>query len=148
MLHTGPGSGLLRHRQPTRVSSTTGPVTSLSVHLSGYLLRAQEDVAQQGCEPVTCLVVAGGVAANAAVRAGLQEVADHFGIPAVFPPTKFCTDNGIMVAWTGMERLRRGLYNAPPAPDAVEKHVDVLPRWPLGPVDPWPPNPRSLAEDR
>ena len=47
-----------------------------------------------------------------------------------------CTDNGLMVAWTGVERLALGLYRAPPPEGAVEANVDVLPRWPIGPVDP------------
>lgn len=50
---------------------------------------------------------------------------------------RYCTDNGLMVAWAGVERLRLGLCSAPPADAAaVERHVDVLPRWPLGPTDP------------
>jgi hypothetical protein len=50
---------------------------------------------------------------------------------------RYCTDNGLMVAWAGVERLRLGLANAPPSSlAAVEGAVDVLPRWPLGPVDP------------
>ncbi|KAG2422119.1 hypothetical protein HXX76_016266 [Chlamydomonas incerta] len=90
---------------------------------------------------VRSLVVAGGVAANAAVRAGLSEVAAEFGLPCVYPPIKYCTDNGLMVAWTGVERLRLGLYSQPPAPadaagDRLDAHVQVIPRWPIGPMDP------------
>jgi N6-L-threonylcarbamoyladenine synthase len=69
------------------------------------------------------LVVAGGVAANAAVRAALGQAADAAGFALVAPPVRLCTDNAVMVAWTGIERLRLGL-------------VDTLdfaprPRWPL-----------------
>ena len=97
-----------------------------------------EDASQQASPPVTCLVVAGGVAANRTVRAGLEAVAAEAGVPCVCPPVQHCTDNGLMVAWTGIERLRLGLFRAPP-PDseaAVAANVDVLPRWPIGPVDP------------
>lgn len=97
-----------------------------------------EDAAQQASPPVTCLVVAGGVAANRTVRAGLEAVAAEAGVLCVCPPVQHCTDNGLMVAWTGIERLRLGLFRAPP-PDseaAVAANVDVLPRWPIGPVDP------------
>jgi len=97
----------------------------------------KDDCAQHGGEMATCLVVAGGVAANTAVREGLTAVAGEFGIPCMYPPIKYCTDNGLMVAWAGVERLRLGLFTMPPADtSAVEKHVDVLPRWPLGPTDP------------
>ena len=103
-----------------------------------------EDAAQQslqqgggGAPPVSCLVVAGGVAANRTVRAGLEAVAAEYRIPCVCPPVQHCTDNGLMVAWTGVERLRLGLWRAPPPDEgAVMANVDVLPRWPIGPVDP------------
>lgn len=42
-----------------------------------------------------------------------------------------------MVAWTGIERLRLGLcQRPPPSVEAVESNVEVLPRWPMGPIDP------------
>jgi len=71
----------------------------------------------------TALVVAGGVAANAAVRASLGRVAGERGLPLVAPPIRLCTDNAVMVAWAGVERLRRGL--ADPLGHAPR------PRWPL-----------------
>jgi N6-L-threonylcarbamoyladenine synthase len=72
---------------------------------------------------VTALVVAGGVAANGAVRAALGRLAKARGLPMLAPPLSYCTDNAVMVAWAGFERLRHGL-------------VDPLshnprPRWPL-----------------
>ncbi|GFR51699.1 hypothetical protein Agub_g14143 [Astrephomene gubernaculifera] len=88
---------------------------------------------------VRSLVVAGGVAANSAVRAGLSEVAAEFGLPCVYPPVRYCTDNGLMVAWTGVERLKMGLYQQPPRlreEAALDMHVQVIPRWPIGPMDP------------
>jgi N6-L-threonylcarbamoyladenine synthase len=73
------------------------------------------------------LVVAGGVAANAAVRAALaaQAEAAHGGrkVRLVAPPLRLCTDNAVMVAWAGIERLRLGL--ADPLDHAPR------PRWPL-----------------
>jgi N6-L-threonylcarbamoyladenine synthase len=69
------------------------------------------------------LVVAGGVAANAAVRAALAEAAQAVGFELVAPPVRLCTDNAVMVAWTGIERLRLGLVGG----------LDFAPRprWPL-----------------
>lgn len=54
------------------------------------------------------LVVAGGVAANQALRAGLEGVAAEAGAQLVMPPIALCTDNGAMVAWAGAERLALG----------------------------------------
>lgn len=50
------------------------------------------------------LVVAGGVAANSLLRAELGAVAAAAGLELVCPPPQLCTDNGVMVAWAGLER--------------------------------------------
>lgn len=47
------------------------------------------------------LVVSGGVASNQLVRQQLQKVAAEGGLDLVVPPAKWCTDNGVMVAWAG-----------------------------------------------
>ena len=72
------------------------------------------------------------MAANQAVRTQLTAVVEKAGLVMVCPPIRMCTDNGVMVAWTGLERLKLGLYDAPPAKDALEYSVEVRPRWPLG----------------
>ena len=103
---------------------------------------------------LSCLVVAGGVAANATVRERLAAVAAEEGLPLVLPPPRWCTDNGVMVAWAGMERLALGLAEEAPteaqvAEPAAEdgdgddvgraggsrREVPLLPRWPLGERD-------------
>jgi N6-L-threonylcarbamoyladenine synthase len=71
----------------------------------------------------SAMVVAGGVAANRSVRAALSEVAAAAGVTLVAPPARLCTDNAVMVAWAGIERLRAGLT------DPLE-HAP-RPRWPL-----------------
>jgi N6-L-threonylcarbamoyladenine synthase len=71
----------------------------------------------------TCFVAAGGVAANHALRQKLTEIAAEQGVGFAAPPPKLCTDNGVMVAWAGLERLRLGLQNGLDTP--------ARPRWPL-----------------
>ena len=73
--------------------------------------------------PMDTLVVAGGVAANLYLRGRLEEVAAKHGARLVAPPVKLCTDNGAMIAWAGIERLRLGRV------DALD--VAPRPRWPL-----------------
>jgi N6-L-threonylcarbamoyladenine synthase len=74
------------------------------------------------------LVVAGGVAANAALRESLSRLAARAGLQFVAPPQALCTDNGAMIAWAGLERLRLGLV------DGLD--FAPRPRWPLDPDAP------------
>lgn len=73
--------------------------------------------------PVTALVIAGGVAANRSIRAGLESLATLKKLPLIAPPPALCTDNGAMIAWAGIERLALGLTDG----------LDFAPRarWPL-----------------
>jgi N6-L-threonylcarbamoyladenine synthase len=68
---------------------------------------------------IETLVVAGGVAANVYLRGRLEAL----GVRLVAPPIRLCTDNGAMIAWAGIERLRRGMT------DSLD--FAPRPRWPL-----------------
>ncbi len=74
------------------------------------------------------LVAAGGVAANETLRKRLEATAAAAGFAFSAPPQKLCTDNGAMIAWAGIERLRLGLT------DALD--FAPRPRWPLDPSAP------------
>lgn len=69
------------------------------------------------------LVVAGGVAANGAIRNALGGLSTAEGFSIKIPPPGLCTDNAAMIAWAGVERSRLGLFDG----------LDVPPRarWPL-----------------
>ena len=69
------------------------------------------------------LVIAGGVAANQAIRARLVTAASKEGFTLVAPPIRLCADNAVMIAWAGAERLALGLD------DSLD--VAARPRWPL-----------------
>uniref|UniRef100_A0A803LI55 Glycoprotease 1 n=1 Tax=Chenopodium quinoa TaxID=63459 RepID=A0A803LI55_CHEQI len=78
-------------------------------------------------------VVSGGVASNQYVRARLDQIAKNIGLQLVCPPPSLCTDNGVMVAWTGIEHFQMGRFDPPPPADEPEDTVyDLRPRWPLG----------------
>jgi N6-L-threonylcarbamoyladenine synthase len=73
----------------------------------------------------TALVVAGGVAANRAIRIALTALAGTRGLPFVAPPLWLCTDNAAMIAWAGALRFEAGLVDELDAPARA--------RWPLDP---------------
>jgi N6-L-threonylcarbamoyladenine synthase len=58
------------------------------------------------------MVVAGGVAANKSVRAAMSSCAARRGVVMHCPPPRLCVDNGVMVAWSGVERLHLNLWYA------------------------------------
>ena len=74
------------------------------------------------------LVVAGGVAANATLRARLTGIAASRGIAFVAPPLRLCTDNAVMVGWAAIETLRAARASGVAAD---ELGVSPRPRWPL-----------------
>lgn len=78
-----------------------------------------------GADGATALVVAGGVAANQAVRSALTELAQVSGLRFVAPPLWLCTDNAAMIAWAGAERFAAGLTDSLDTPARA--------RWPLDP---------------
>ena len=97
-------------------------VADVLVDRCEHALQAFErDIGAQS-QPST-LVIAGGVAANAALRARLEELCSQRGARLVAPPAEFCTDNAAMIAWAGCERLRMDLRSS--------LDVAARPRWPL-----------------
>ncbi|HYN46480.1 MAG TPA: tRNA (adenosine(37)-N6)-threonylcarbamoyltransferase complex transferase subunit TsaD [Allosphingosinicella sp.] len=79
----------------------------------------------EAADGATALVVAGGVAANQAVRRALTDLAAGHGLPFVAPPLWLCTDNAAMIAWAGALRFEAGLTDGLDAPARA--------RWPLDP---------------
>ena len=81
-------------------------------------IKCQRALDAAGCET---LVVAGGVGANARLRAKLAEVTAQRGGRVCFPRPAFCTDNGAMIAFAGALRLQAGQHE--------DASVRVMPRW-------------------
>jgi N6-L-threonylcarbamoyladenine synthase len=94
-------------------------VTDVVANRAGHAMHAFHDL--HGHAGV--LVVAGGVAANAAIREALRHAANARQFRLVAPPARLCSDNAAMVAWAGAERLAEGWT------DALD--VAARPRWPL-----------------
>lgn len=69
------------------------------------------------------LVIAGGVSANTALRAAMKTMMDDIRGEVFYPSLAFCTDNGAMIAYAGMQRLKAG--------QVCELSAKAKPRWPL-----------------
>ena len=116
---------------PDSPSSGSGPTPSPFVpsNVEGHVPGdgASTSLGMNGRErKPTALVVAGGVAANSAVRTALAQLAADHGLRFVAPPLWLCTDNAAMIAWAGAERFAAGLT------DPLD--VAARPRWPLDPT--------------
>jgi len=74
------------------------------------------------------IVIAGGVSANKQLRADLAKLAEKIGGEVYYPRTEFCTDNGAMIAFAGMQRLKNG--------DVTDLSVEARPRWPIDQLTP------------
>ncbi|MBI1391344.1 MAG: tRNA (adenosine(37)-N6)-threonylcarbamoyltransferase complex transferase subunit TsaD [Alphaproteobacteria bacterium] len=99
--------------------------TAVAEHLAARTARAIANAAFEN----RLLVVAGGVAANCEIKGALARVAGEAGWRLAFPPPKYCTDNGAMIALAGAERFAAGL--APPMAEALAFAPKA--RWPLAP---------------
>lgn len=74
------------------------------------------------------VVIAGGVSANRHLRAKLEALANSIGGEVYYPRTEFCTDNGAMIAYAGMQRLKNGEHS--------DLGVKAFPRWPIDTLKP------------
>ncbi len=70
------------------------------------------------------LVVAGGVSANRALRERLKLSMSKLNVETYFPSFDYCTDNGVMIAYTGCLYLLSGKKDSNLA-------IQVKARWPI-----------------
>jgi N6-L-threonylcarbamoyladenine synthase len=124
----------VRHHVQGLAPLAAGDVADLCADFEGAVAESVADRVARGIaiaadlHPNLCLrhlVVAGGVAANSALRSALAEVAGNAGYALSVPPLALCTDNAAMVAWAGAERLARGFT------DGLDFAARA--RWPLDP---------------
>lgn len=114
--------GLPEPRRADIAASFQAAITEVLIEKTRRAL-AEAETRTGACPP---LAIAGGVAANGAIRSGLEHLAAELGTSLIAPPLALCTDNAAMIAWAGIEQLRLG----PPDPAALV----ARPRWPLDPA--------------
>ena len=73
-------------------------------HAQSAILKVQHKLEQPGQSQADWEVYTGGVACNQLVKQRLGNLASITGLELVAPPPRLCTDNGVMVAWAGIER--------------------------------------------
>lgn len=90
-----------------------------------FIIKCRRALQQTG---LNRLVIAGGVSANLALRAGLQAMVEKNKSELFYAQPRFCTDNGAMIAYAGCQRLLAG--------ETASLALDVKPRWPLATLMP------------
>jgi len=76
------------------------------------------------------LVFSGGVACNDFLYTAITQMAEQFGFRVVRPPRKYCTDNGVMIAWNGVEKWLANKTNAKSNLDLDS--ISIQPKSPFG----------------
>ncbi len=69
------------------------------------------------------LVIAGGVSANTMLRSEMKALMQQLKGEVFYPSLAYCTDNGAMIAYAGMQRLKAG--------ETLALSSQAKPRWPL-----------------
>jgi N6-L-threonylcarbamoyladenine synthase len=113
------GPNLTRGQHADVAASFQRAVVDVLADRAGHAM----DMMRERFPQASLLVVAGGVASNASVRAGIALAVQSRGFRLVAPPVRLCSDNAVMVAWAGVERLLLGWSDSL---DAIAR-----PRWPL-----------------
>jgi N6-L-threonylcarbamoyladenine synthase len=111
--------GLTRQDRADLCAGFQAAVADVLVEKTRRAMRVATDISGR---PVP-LAVAGGVAANSTIRAGLETISVENGVEFVAPPLALCTDNAAMIAYAGAELFRRGHRD--------DMTLAARPRWPL-----------------
>lgn len=83
-------------------------------------------IAKEQCPTLKHFCISGGVAANKTIRRALQTLTQKQGLSFCAPEQKFCTDNGLMVAWAALERFNAG--------SSHNLDLKTRARWPMDEV--------------
>ena len=109
---------------PTDIADlSAGFQSAVTDVLVGKSSRAMQAFKATSTHSAPVFAVAGGVAANQAIRSGLLAVCASHGFRFLAPPLQYCTDNGAMIAWAGAEMFAHGVTH--------DMTLSARPRWPL-----------------
>ena len=120
-LNRNPDGSLLESDMNNMAASFQQAVTDVFLDRTQKAIQKFKNIHPQVDKPT--LVVAGGVAANSHIRAGMTDSAQNMGMTFYAPPLNLCTDNGVMIAWAGLERFNAGIRD--------DLNTVARPRWSL-----------------
>jgi N6-L-threonylcarbamoyladenine synthase len=99
--------GFLQKHFPTGVPEEVLPDLCASVQAAIVEVLVQKTMRAARLYRARTIVVAGGVSANSALRAQMQEAASRLGARLVLPRLSYCLDNAAMIGLVAHEKLRR-----------------------------------------
>jgi N6-L-threonylcarbamoyladenine synthase len=118
---SGLKTAVVRATEKQRDVALADVAASFQAAVAEQLLRKLRQVLET--RDVAGVALAGGVAANSALRRGVEALAAEHGVPSYLPSMKMCTDNAAMIAAAGLHRF---VADGPSALD-----LSARPNWPL-----------------
>ncbi len=118
---SGLKTAVVRATEKQRDVSLADVAASFQAAVAEQLLRKLRAVLEQ--REVRGVALAGGVAANSALRRGVEQLALEYAVPSYLPSLAMCTDNAAMIAAAGLHRFLKD--------GASDRSLSARPNWPL-----------------
>jgi N6-L-threonylcarbamoyladenine synthase len=118
---SGLKTAVVRATEKQPDSAVADVAASFQAAVAEQLLRKLRRVLDE--HDVAGVALAGGVAANSALRRGVSSLAEERNVPCYLPSLQMCTDNAAMIAAAGLYRFQ--------ADGASSFDLSARPNWPL-----------------
>lgn len=123
--------GISKGEVPVDPEFAADVAASFQEEVTNYFVRALRRSLGEIGNSITQVVVAGGFSANKVFRSKLDSLANELQVRIYYPPISLCTDNGVMVAQNGVEKIKAGYIDPPMSSFDPDEKYEVRSRWPL-----------------